>query len=243
MNPSTMLPLSAAYAVVHTTTTSEPRHGELLIRADLRTTEKNPVADELRIRRIMLPFTHWGLRAGMYTHSGNQPAASEALDKAVLDYIKSLAADRLNYDLGTERTATTVALCNYTVGALLAFAVENAASKGSLPFTFGQVNNYWSSADCAAAAALVANRDAAAAAAVKKAALSILERACSPRLPKGALTEPELLGAIQAISLDIGSPEHGVLAEQLVGRLHYILSRDREARVAAVNPFEGLTLG
>lgn len=112
--------------------------GEIQISADRRTTEKAPLTDAERIRRVVLPANHWGTLAAT-----SEGAASQGLTDILITGLKRIASDRLKDYLTEQPLARTVALVDYTVTALLSWSTETASSRGALTFDRQQVEDWF----------------------------------------------------------------------------------------------------
>jgi hypothetical protein len=113
--------------------------GELQLSADRRGKE---LADHERIRRVVLPAGHWGeLTAGLQTYKGYE--ASQGLTDVLREALRDIANARLRDILAETPQQRTVALADFTVGALLAWNADTASSRGSITFTREQVEAWY----------------------------------------------------------------------------------------------------
>ncbi len=127
--------------------------GEIQISADRRSTKEKPLSDSERIRRAVLPATHWGEIAA--TLEGSR---SQGLTDILREALRTLAADRLKDALAADPMLRTVPLADYSVAALLTWSLETAASRGSITFTRDEATNWF--AKSATAAAMLAKHGA-----------------------------------------------------------------------------------
>lgn len=108
--------------------------GELMVKADKRDSKSKQWAEELRVRRVVIPAGYWGefsvALAGQH---------SQGLTDILRESLLSLAAERLDETLGESRMARMVPAADYTIASLLAWSEETASSRGSLTFTKEQV--------------------------------------------------------------------------------------------------------
>jgi hypothetical protein len=101
-----------------------------MVSADRRSTEKAPVPEAERIRRVVIPANHWGSLAA--TQNLNPSPLLAAL---VTKGLQGIANARLRDYLNEQPMARTVAAADYTVSALLAWNEETSKAGNVIPFT------------------------------------------------------------------------------------------------------------
>jgi hypothetical protein len=134
------------------TTSSELTIGQILVSADRRSPKKGPkLPDAQRIRRVILPANHWQELGATLAGSSSQP-----LTDLLRSALKEVANARLKDTLSSDPMTRTVPLSDYTVGALLAWNNDSAASRGSITYTREEVEQWYPTSK--ARAAMVAER-------------------------------------------------------------------------------------
>lgn len=115
--------------------------GEVMVSADKRTPkdgEKLP--DAQRIRRVVLPSSCW--QSFEATIDGSK---SQGLTDILREALRGIASDRLRDTLAETPMQTIVEMKDYSISALLAWSEETASSRGSIPFTREQVEEWFKS--------------------------------------------------------------------------------------------------
>lgn len=124
--------------------------GEIQLSADRRSTKEKPLSDSDRIRRIVLPATHWNSFSATLAGS-----TSQGLTDILRNALIAIGSDRLKDALATDPLLRSVPLADYTIAALLAWNAETASGRGSITFTRDQVENWF--AESATRAAILAS--------------------------------------------------------------------------------------
>lgn len=179
--------------------------GQIPVKADRRTTKEKPLTDAERIRRVVLPAGHWQGIAG--TMAGEH---SQALTDLLTAGLRGIADARLRDFLEEQPGARQVALADYTVGALLAWNAETAASRGSITFTRDQVVEWFPGSKVAAAmiAKSLQHRDL------------VLQRLAALSAKNHGLKKPEECDKLTALLADDASAENcQPLVVELLARL------------------------
>lgn len=109
--------------------------GQIQLSADRRGKE---LQDHERIRRVVLPAGQWG---ELSASADGSP--SQGLTDVLREALKDIANARLRDTLAENPQQRTVALSDYTVGALLAWNADTASSRGSITFTREQVEQWY----------------------------------------------------------------------------------------------------
>lgn len=122
------------------TTSAELSIGQISLSADKRGTKEKPLTDAERIRRVVLPAGHWGELSA--TADGTP---SQGLTDILRNALRDIGSARLKDTLAENPLARTVALSDYSVGALLAWNSDTASSRGSITFTREQVEEWFTS--------------------------------------------------------------------------------------------------
>jgi hypothetical protein len=120
------------------TTTTELALGQILVSADRRGTKEKPLSDSERIRRVILPANAWG---ELTASADGTPM--QGLTDVLRNALRDIASARLKDTLAESPLQRTVALKDYTIGALLAWNEETASSRGSITFTREQVEQWF----------------------------------------------------------------------------------------------------
>lgn len=145
--------INNAEATIDTTAT-EASIGQIIVSADRRGTKDKPLTDAERIRRVILPAGHWGeLSAGLLNTTNQQYQQAQGLTDLLRNALRDIANARLKDTLSENPQQRTVALSDYTVGALLAWNADTASSRGSITFTREQVEQWFPTSKLAAAMA------------------------------------------------------------------------------------------
>lgn len=113
---------------VHTVSPETPV-GYFQVSADRRSNKENPLSDADRIRRIVLPDAIWD---GLEVTERNQ--RSDGLRELLTAKLREVAQLRLRDLLSEEPMLRTVDAAQFTVGALLAWNTERAATTGGIGF-------------------------------------------------------------------------------------------------------------
>lgn len=129
--------LNSKEATIDTTTT-ELSLGQILVSADRRGSKEKPLTDAERLRRVVLPAGHWGELS-----AAADGTASQGLTDLLRSALREIANARLKDTLSENPHQRTVALSDYTVGALLAWNSDTAATRGSITFTREQVEEWF----------------------------------------------------------------------------------------------------
>lgn len=108
--------------------------GQIQLSADRRSTKEAPLTDAQRIRRAVIPATHWGEISA--TLNGNQ---SQSLTDVLRSSIQAIASERLRDVLAAEPLTRILPLSDFTVTALLTWNADTASNRGSIAFTRDQV--------------------------------------------------------------------------------------------------------
>jgi len=103
--------------------------GQIQISADRRTSTANPIPEDQRIRRVVLPANYWGTLQA--TQNGN---TSQSLTDILTNGLRTLANARLKDALQENPLARTILLADYSVSSLLAWSADTASSRGALTF-------------------------------------------------------------------------------------------------------------
>jgi hypothetical protein len=109
--------------------------GQIQVSADKRGKE---LTDSERIRRVVLPATHWGTLTATIDGS-----PSVGLTDVLVTGLKTIANARLRDFLQENPLARTVAAADYTVAALLAWSNDTASTRGSITFEREQVESWF----------------------------------------------------------------------------------------------------
>lgn len=112
--------------------------GEIQVSADRRSTKETPVADDQRIRRIVLPANFWGELSANIDNS-----KSQGLTDVLREAIKKIANDKLKDVLAESPAARFINLNDYSISNLLSWSEETASSRGSITFTREQVEAWF----------------------------------------------------------------------------------------------------
>lgn len=120
------------------TTTSEISVGQILVSADRRGTKEKPLSDSERIRRVVLPANQWG---NLTAASDSTPM--QGLTDVLRNALRDIASAKLKDTLAENPLQRTVALKDYSIGALLAWNEDTASSRGSITFTREQVEAWY----------------------------------------------------------------------------------------------------
>ena len=120
------------------TVSPELKLGEIMVSADRRSSKEKPLTDAERIRRVVLPAGIWG-ELSASTDGTPMQGLTDVLRQALRD----IANARLKDTLAEQPLQRTVALADYTVGALLAWNADTASSRGSITFTREQVEEWF----------------------------------------------------------------------------------------------------
>lgn len=128
------------------TTTTELKLGEILVSADRRGTKEKPLSDSERIRRVILPANQWGT---IIATADGTPM--QGLTDVLRNALRDIASAKLKDTLAENPLQRTVALKDYSIGALLAWNEETASSRGSITFTREQVEAWYPTSSIAKA--------------------------------------------------------------------------------------------
>jgi len=104
--------------------------GEIMLKADKRSTEDKPIPEDQRIRRVVLPAETWGELAASINGERSQ-ALTDVLRAALVE----IGSKRLKDALAESPMLREVPLADYTVAELLKWNEETATSRGSITFT------------------------------------------------------------------------------------------------------------
>lgn len=193
--------------------------GQIQLYADRRSTNSVKLSDAERIRRAVLPASHWGELTGSL--NGEK---SQSLTDVLRGALVSIASDRLRDILTTDPMTRTVVLSDFTVSALLTWNSETAAGRGSITFTKDEVEDWF--ATSATRAALLTKWETAGKTALQVAALLTLvtQRFAALAARNHGLKEAadalKLTTLIETADLD---GKDAALVTEIMGRLDHIV--------------------
>lgn len=121
------------------TTTPALQIGEIQLSADRRAAKGAPaLSDAQRIRRAVLPATHWGELGASVAGVASQPLAT-----ILREALKRTACEKFRELLEAEPDARTIDLDGFTVQALIIWSTETAAARGGLTITKEEVLDWY----------------------------------------------------------------------------------------------------
>lgn len=138
-------PTTGAELATIETVSREANIATVTVSADRRSTKQNPVPEDQRIRRVLLPASIWGNYKALIGDDFSQ-ALTDCLRKGIND----LADARLKEYLQENPMHRTVRTSDYSIPALLAWSESTAASRGSLTFTKEEVIEWFPTSKIAA---------------------------------------------------------------------------------------------
>lgn len=116
--------------------------GEIQFKADKRSTEKNPIPDAERIRRVVIPANTWG-----NLESTLDGSKSQGLTDILRAALREIGDSRLKDMLAETPTLREVQIKEFTIPELLKWSEETATSRGSITFTREDAEKWFAASD------------------------------------------------------------------------------------------------